>query len=323
MDRSLRISVNLWIVFILCIPSVTVNLLAIVILTRGKCGLSTCTTCYLVAMATADLLVIITEVLLTRVRYYYFPRSFLDITHVCRINTFLRRASTDCSVWFTVAFSFDRCVAICCLKLSRKYCTGKTAAVVLSTTGTLLCLKNIPFYFTQEPVEVINNVPWGCTIKPNYFTNPIWIGYDWFDVVLIPFLPFALILLLNALTVKHIIVASHVRKRLRGQTKGENQSDPEMESRKKSVILLISISGSFILLWLVYVINFFYYSITASNFMGYHSAMYIFSQVGYMLVNLSCCTNTFIYGVTQSMFREQVKKALKYPITSIFHFMNK
>ncbi|XP_072356535.1 probable G-protein coupled receptor 139 [Scyliorhinus torazame] len=306
---------------VLSIIGVPVNLLAIVILTRRNCGLSTCTTRYLVAMATADLLVIITEVILWRVRYYYFPPSFLDITHVCRVNTLLRRAATDCSVWFTVLFSFDRFVAICCLKLNGKYCTGKTAAVVLSTTGFLLCSKNIPHYFMQEPVEIINNIPWQCSTKPSYFTNPIWVGFDWFDTALTPFVPFALILLLNALTVKHILVASRVRKGLRGQRKGENHTDREMESRRKSVILLITISGSFILLWLVYVIHFFYYSITGSNILEFHGSLYIFRQVAYMLVNLSCCTNTFIYGVTQSMFREQLKKAFKYPATSISKFM--
>ncbi|GCB66591.1 hypothetical protein scyTo_0010120 [Scyliorhinus torazame] len=51
---------------ILSIIGSPVNLLAIVILIRGKCGLSSCTTRYLVAMATADLLVIITEVFLWR-----------------------------------------------------------------------------------------------------------------------------------------------------------------------------------------------------------------------------------------------------------------
>ncbi|XP_072356537.1 probable G-protein coupled receptor 139 [Scyliorhinus torazame] len=307
----------------LAIIGVPGRFLAIVILIRRKCGLSTCTTRYLVAMATADLMVIVTEVFLWRVRHYYFPRSFLDTTHVCRVNTFLRRAATDCSVWFTVTFSFDRFVAICCLKLSRKYCTGKTATVVLATTGILLCFKNIPLYFTQEPAEVIINVPWGCSTKPSYFTNPTWVGFDWFDTALTPFVPFVLILLLNSLTVKHILVASRVRNGLRGQGKGENQSDPEMESRRKSVILLITISGSFILLWMMYVIHFFYYSIAELNMLKHHDALNIFSQVGKMLVNLSCCTNTFIYGVTQSMFRKQVMNALKYPVTSISQLINK
>ncbi|XP_067865130.1 probable G-protein coupled receptor 139, partial [Heterodontus francisci] len=295
----------------------------IVILSRGKCGLSTCTTRYLVAMATADLLLIITGVILYRINYYYSLVSFLYITPVCRVNAVLYHAVVDCSVWFTVTFTFDRFVAICCQKLKTKYCTKKTAAVVLATTCILLCLKDIPFYFTLEPREIIDNVPWFCYRKPTYYTDPGWVGFDRFDKVLTPLIPFALILLLNALTVRHILVASRVRKGLRGQSKGENHSDPEMESRRKSVILLFTISGNFILLWLVSVTEFLYYNITGTEHRDYTESEYIFQQAGYMLVTLSCCTNTFIYGATQSKFREQVKNTVKYPVASIIELINK
>ncbi|XP_067877779.1 probable G-protein coupled receptor 139 [Heterodontus francisci] len=302
---------------------VPVNLLAIVILSRGKCGLSTCTTHYLVAMAMADLLVIITDVILWRSSYYYFPETLLNITPVCSVIYVLLCAATDCSVWFTITFSFDRFVTICCQKLKTKYCTAKTAAVVLVTTCILLCLKNVPFYFIYEPREIIDNVPWDCDTKPIYYTEPGWMGLDWFDKVLTPLLPFVLILLLNALTVRHILVASRVRKGLRGQSKGENRSDPEIESRRKSVILLFTISGSFILLWLIYIIDFLYYNITRTDPGDYNNSEYIFGQVGYMLQVLSCCTNTFIYGVTQSKFRGQIKNTVKYLVTSIIQFINK
>ncbi|XP_067865408.1 probable G-protein coupled receptor 139 [Heterodontus francisci] len=306
----------------LAVVGVVVNLLAIVILSRGKCGLSTCTTRYLVAMAMADLLVIITEVILWQISYYYFPGSFLDITPVCSVNAVLLFAAIDCSVWFTITFTFDRFVAICCQKLKTKYCTEKTAAVVLATTCILLCSKNVTFYFTYEPGKIIDNVPWFCVVKQSYFTEPEWVGFDWFDKVLTPLIPFALILLLNALTVRYILVASQVRKGLRGQSKGENHSDPEMESRRKSVILLFTISGNFTLLWLVNVIEFLYYHITGTEHMDYTDSEFIFQQVGWMLLTLSCCTNTFIYGATQSKFREQVKSAVKYPVTSIIQLMN-
>ncbi|XP_067894329.1 probable G-protein coupled receptor 139 [Heterodontus francisci] len=307
---------------ILAAVGVAVNLLAIVILSRGKCGLCTSTTCYLVAMATSDPLVIITEVMLNRVSYFYIEGSFLDITPVCAIIAVLLRAATDCSVWFTVTFTFDRFVAICSQKLKTKYCTGNTVAVVLATTCILLCLKNTPFYFVYEPRWISNNVPWFCAVKSSYFTEPGWVGFDWFDKVLTPLFPFVLILFLNALTVRHIVVASRVRKALMGQRKRENHSDPAMESRRKSVILLFTISGNFILLWLVYVIDFLYYNITGKDPEDYNNFEYIFQQVGWMLRTLSCCTNTFIYGVTQSKFREQFKSLLKYPVTAIIKLMS-
>ncbi|XP_067916309.1 probable G-protein coupled receptor 139 [Heterodontus francisci] len=283
------------------------NLVAIVILSQGKCGLSTCTTRYLVSMATADLVFIITEVILRRMNYYYFQGSFLNISPVCRVINVLLCVAADYSVWFTVTFTFDRFVAICCQKLKTKYCTEKAAAVVLVTTCILLCLQNLPIYFIYEPVEIINNVPWECAVKPSYFTEPGWVEFDSFDTILTPLLPFTLILLLNTLTVRHILLASRVRKGLRGQSKGENHSDPEIESRRKSMILLFTISGSFILLWLVHVREFLYYTITGKLPDSYNYSERIFREVGFMLRALSCCTNTFIYGVTQSKFREQMK----------------
>ncbi|XP_078390302.1 putative G-protein coupled receptor 139 [Cetorhinus maximus] len=306
---------------ILAVLGFPVNLLGIVILCRGKCGLSTCTTRYLVAMATADLLVIVTDPILNRINHYYLPLNFLDLTPVCRVCAVLLAAATDCSVWFTVTFSFDRFVAIRCQKLKTKYCTGKTAAVVLATIGILLGLKNIPMYFAYEPGEIIDNAPLFCVAKSTSNTDPGWVGYSWFEKVLTPLLPFGLILLINALTVRHILVTSRVRKGLRAQSKGENHSDPEMESRRKSMILLFTISGTFILLWLVYVIQFVYSTVRGLIYLT--EPEYISQQVGFMLRSLNCCTNTFIYGVTQSKFREQIKNAVKHPVTSIIQLIKK
>ncbi|XP_038638504.1 C-C chemokine receptor type 1-like [Scyliorhinus canicula] len=269
----------------------------------------------------ADLLVIIINLILTNIAYYYLPVTFLYITPVCSLKSVLLYAATDCSVWFTVAFTFDRFVTINCQKLKIKYCTGKIACVVLGTTSTLIFLQNLPLYFTMEPGVIINNVPWLCYTKTSYFTNPAWIGFSWFDQVLTPLLPFGLVLFINALTVRYILMSSRVRKGLRAQSNGENRRDPEMESRRKSIILLFAISGCFVLLWSVFVLEFFYYKFAGIVIIS--EAEHIVQKVGLMLQNLNCCTNTFIYVVTQSKFREQIKNAVKYPVALIIHSMKK
>ncbi|XP_055502462.1 compound eye opsin BCRH2-like [Leucoraja erinacea] len=273
-------------------------------------------------MATADLLTIIIEVILWRLSYYYFYGTFLDMTQMCIVIHVAGRAATDCSVWFTVFFTFDRFVAICCQKMKAKYCTGKAAAVVLTTTGILLCCKNIPLYFIYEAGKVINNVAWDCFRKPSAYTDPGWVGYDWLATVLTPLLPFVLIMLLNTLTVRHILVASRVRKGLRIQSNGDKRSDPEMESRRRSAILLFTISGSFIVLWSLLVADFIYYTFSGADPRNYTVSEYIFQHVGDILMAVSCCTNTFIYGVTQSKFREQLMNAARYPLTSIIQMIH-
>ncbi|XP_038671258.1 probable G-protein coupled receptor 139 [Scyliorhinus canicula] len=274
-------------------------------------------------MATADLLVIFFDPVLYQTVPYLFPQSFLDITPVCRINFVIIYAATECSVWFTVIFSFDRFVSICCHNLKTKYCTKETAALALSTICILFCLKAIPRYFKFEPGEIVSTVPWFCTEKPAYYTDPGWLAFKWFDIVLTPVLPYILIVMLNALTVRYVVVASRGRKGLRQLKHRENRNDPEMESRRRSMILLFTISGSFILLWFLYVVNFLYSNITGSNPEYYTGSLYIFSEVGVMLLVLNCCTNAFIYGVTQSKFREQLKILVKYPVISIMQLINK
>ncbi|XP_067868052.1 probable G-protein coupled receptor 139 [Heterodontus francisci] len=297
--------------------SVTANLAVIVILPRGRCGLSRCITYYLVSMAVTDLLVIITAVILNRIAGIYFPVSFLSITPVCSLRAVLLYASIDSSVWLTVAFTFDRFMAICCQKLKIKYCTKKTAAWVIGTVCTLSCLKIMFLYFIYEPLYIINNIPWFCRMKLIFYMSPAWIAYDWILRILNPCLPFTLILLLNALTVRHILAASRARRRLRAHSNGETQNDPEMEKRRKSIVLLFTISASFILLYLLFLITFLYVRIArVSYFSGsnFSKSNFILEESGFMLQLLSSCINPFIYAGTQSKFREELKNRVKYPI---------
>ncbi|XP_067894300.1 probable G-protein coupled receptor 139 [Heterodontus francisci] len=295
-----------------------VNSVTILILSRGKCGLSKCITHYLVAMAVADLLVVFTDVILFGVIHFHFPGTYLDTTPARSLIHVLLYAATDISVWFTVTFTVDRCVAICCPNLKTKYCTEKTVSVVIRTVSVLFCLKNIPWYFVFEPEYIFDNVPWGDIVSLSYYNEAAWVAFHSLSIILTPFLPFILILLLNALTVRHIFVASRVRRKLLDQNKSENHTDPEMENRRKSIILLFTISGSFILLWMTNVTFFLYGRISnIGYYTGPHDPVYITEQSGYMLQLLSTCTNTCIYAVTQTKFREQLKNAVKYPFTAI------
>ncbi|XP_055521608.1 probable G-protein coupled receptor 139 [Leucoraja erinacea] len=297
---------------------VPVNIVAIVILSRGRCGLSRCITLYLVAMSASDLMVLFTAVILQRISGIYFPGSYLSLTWVCRIKTPVAYACRESSVWLTVAFTFDRFVAICCRNFKGKYCTRKTAAHVVAVIATLSFLKHIAFLFLYNPLYIADNLPWYCRLIPSYYTSPWWRAYSYFNHVTTPLLPFVLILLLNVLTVKHILTASRVRKSLRDNSLPGKGPDPEMENRRKSIVLLFSISGNVILLWMTYMVHYLYSRISKTySYSGYNDPVFILSEVGNMLLLLSCCTNTFIYTVTQSKFRDELKTVITYPFSQV------
>lgn len=240
---------------------------------------------------------------------------FLHITPICALTTVFKIASRDCSVWLTVAFTLDRYIAICCQNISKKWCTKRTATITIVLVSVLSCVRCIPFYFEAEPLAVIDRVPWRCIKVPEYFTSPLWKAHELFDSIITPLLPISFILLLNFLTVRHIIAANRVRRGLRSNS--ENQKDSELDNRRKSMILLFAVSANFILLWMPYLIH----SMTwqAVNF-AYtdkymNTPIYIFQQCGAMLLYLCSCTNTCIYGLTQRKFREELKNGMRYVFT--------
>ncbi|XP_059509239.1 probable G-protein coupled receptor 139 [Stegostoma tigrinum] len=302
---------------ILAIIAVPTNVVTIVILSQEKCGLSRCVYHYLVAMAIADLMVIIFDLILRHIPFVYLEEHhFLEGIPVCNIHAVLLYAATDCSVWFTVTFTFDRFVAICCPNLRSKYCNVKTAAVVLATVTALSCLKNIFWYFLFTDQYYNSSRPWFCRVKRKVRFSPVWGAIEFCHYILTPVVAFILILLLNVLTVRHIAVTSRSRRRLHQQRNRKSTKDPEMKSRKNSIILLFLISGNFILLWSVSMVYSIYWRM---KFLGYESvSLPLFvMDLGYMLQMLSCCTNTVIYVITHPKFREHLKNIVHYPFTPI------
>ncbi|XP_059507751.1 probable G-protein coupled receptor 139 [Stegostoma tigrinum] len=293
---------------------VPVNLLTIAILSRRTCGLTKCVNHYLVAMAVVDLLVVTSDIIL-RWFIIYFPVSFLDITPVCTLVRVLMIGSTVCSVWLTVAFTFDRFVAICSKKLRTKYCTEKIALMVIGTVSVLGYLESIPWFFKYKAKYTFNNLEWFCITKPEYYTSTFWTVYVLLHRFLTPLVPFLLIVLFNILTVRHIFMASKARRRLQMVTGREGPSDPEIERRTKSIILVFAISGSFIMLWLINVICFIHQKIALVY--DLYPPSPTTGTIGYLLQLLSTCTNTCIYTMTQSQFREQLKTVVKYPFSLI------
>uniref|UniRef100_UPI00398E3FBB probable G-protein coupled receptor 139 n=1 Tax=Pristiophorus japonicus TaxID=55135 RepID=UPI00398E3FBB len=282
-----------------------------VILSRGMCGLSKCVTRYLVAMAAADLLVVITDLILRQIpiaHHLYFVQRI----PLCNIHAVLLYAATDRSVWFTVTFTFDRFVAICCQKLKTKYCTEKTAAMVLVTVTLLSFLKSIFWYFMYVPWYTLSNTHWFCYVSALVMVSDLWATLELLHYILNPCIPFVLILLLNALTIRHILVASRARRRLRDHSSEGIPSDIEMERRMKSIILLLVISWNFIMLWAVFLFFSIWNRILHLGYDIIHVSYYI-KEIGFMLQLLSCCTNTYIYAMTQSKFREQLKNVVKCP----------
>ncbi|XP_072094353.1 probable G-protein coupled receptor 139 [Mobula birostris] len=292
-----------------------VNLVAIVILSLGNCGLSKCISRYLLGMAAADLLCVIIAVVLGHINNIYMYGPPLLITPICSMTIALSLATMDCSVWLTVAFTFDRCVAICSQKLRERHCTERTATIVIVIVCLGCCAKRVPLSFAVEAYLIIDNISWRCIAKMEYGTLPAWKAYQLFNTITTPLLPIGLILLFNALTVSHIIVANKVRRGLRNSR--DKKKNPEAENRRKSIILLFALSANFILLWIPYIVYTMNWQVQNYSYTNRYlnTPRYILQQFGLMLRYLCICTNTCIYTLSQRRFREQLTNGLKHLLT--------
>ncbi|XP_059814449.1 probable G-protein coupled receptor 139 isoform X1 [Hypanus sabinus] len=312
--RMMSVFITIQVIFfpVLAIIALPVNTVTIFILSRGKCGLSRVVTCYLVAMAVADILVLILDLILSKIPLMYTPYLVfvLSMPKVCNIQAALIYTVTDCSVWFTVTFTFDRFVAICCQKLKTKYCTGKTAGVVLGTVTAISCLKNIYWYLRLSEIYTWSINPFICKKRDYYlnFTSEV----DLFYYFLTPVFPFLLVLVTNVFTVRHVLVTSRTRRRLRVPGNGQSVRDPEMEKRRKSLVLLLIVSGNFILLWAPFTVFSAWDRICdLTNFVLPPESL---RELGIILQLLSCCTNTALYAFTQTKFRVQLTNVVKSPL---------
>ncbi|XP_078093173.1 putative G-protein coupled receptor 139 [Mustelus asterias] len=318
MERPIILHIEFIFYHFLEVISIPANLVTITILSRGKCGVSPGVCLYLTSMATADLMVVFFSLILNSLGSRYFPYTFLFYTAVCRTVTVLAYAAIDCSVWLTIAFTMDRYVAICCHNLKARYCTQKTAVAVITTVSLVNILRNVPFYFKFQPYGTLGSVPWGCANRQEFFTLPGWVAFFWLHHLLNPLIPYLLILLFNALTVRHIVLANRARRGLRASSKGEWREDTEVANRRRSIMLLFVVSGSFIFLWMTKIVIFLLMEISKRHdYPSYNHPVIIADVTGTMLFYLSSCTNTAVYALTQSKVRQQLKRAVKYPFTLI------
>lgn len=283
------------------------------------CGLSKVAIRYMLTMAVADTMVCIFNVIVGNVLSYNFPDSFLAYTCTCRLTSIIQISCVQFSVWSTVSFTIDRFLAICCQKLKSKYCTERTAAVIITTVCLCSFLIHIPVYFRYEPRYIAGDIRWGCHATAEYASSPAWKTYKWFTKVSVPLLPLPLVLLLNSFTVRHIVQVSRIRSALKRRVDG-NICDPEIRNRRTSIILLFAISGSFIALWTPVMILDLSFEVTQSFAFNASRSRFLAIRIALLLMYLSSCTNTCIYALVQRRFREEAKKVIAYPFIIIVRF---
>ncbi|XP_029361320.1 probable G-protein coupled receptor 139 [Echeneis naucrates] len=284
------------------IPSNTITFL---VLWRRNCMLSRSSTFYLMAMSVADNLVLIFIVILELSVKYHQQEPFWSYVPWCSLRDIFNYGAYNASTWLVVAFTVERFIAIHAWKLKTKLCTPRCAAWTIAAVFLFSHLFALPYYWSNASVHENNQTR--CV----YNTDVPWQFIHtlvWFQTLQACIIPFLIILTLNGLTLRLISHSNRVHVTA-GLTSRVNKVAPLLQSRiRKSVVLLVMVSMSFILLSATRAVTQLILRTThmySFDRNDYNLQINIAADTGTMLSLSNAAVNMYLYICTQSKFRRE------------------
>ncbi|CAF1554215.1 unnamed protein product [Rotaria sp. Silwood1] len=189
----------------------TCNTLTFVVMRRGRMKHSS--SCfYMAALAIADTFVLWIGCFNRWLELLEKQRPILACNMCCKLGTFAFFFFADCSVWITVAMTFERYIAVSQPLRASQICTIKRARYILLNIFIIFFLINAHFLWTFHlSLTEFHCIPFNQqSIFLKYFT--------WFDSFKYSFCPFTLLITLNILIIKSLLNARNKNKLLEQQT---------------------------------------------------------------------------------------------------------
>ena len=122
---------------------------------------------YLSALAISDSVFLISLVLSWASQVGY---EFYNVQGWCQALSYLTYVASCLSVWYVVAFSLERYIAVCYPLRRQEMCTAKRARIVVITTAVLALLFYSFALFTMGVYPYGHNMRMTCLTSPKYYT---------------------------------------------------------------------------------------------------------------------------------------------------------
>lgn len=267
--------------------------------------LSKSSTFYLMAISVADNLVLIFIVVLELSLKYHQQEPFWSYEPWCNLKDIFNYGAYNASTWLVVVFTVERFISIHTGKMKTKICTSRCAAWTIMTVYLFSHLFAIPYYWSNASVHKNNQTR--CIYNPeapSHFIHTL----VWFQTLQAYIFPFIIILTLNGLTLRLISLSNRVHITA-DSTSRVNKVMPLLRHRKrKSVVLLVTVSMSFVLLSVTRAITQIILRTTHMYTLDrndYNLRINVAADTGTMLSLSNAAANMYLYVCTQSKFRQE------------------
>lgn len=259
------------------------------------------------AISVADSLVLIFIVVIELSLKYHQREPFWSYEPWCNLRDIFTYGAYNASTWLVVVFTVERFIAIHTRALKTKVCTQRCAAWTVTSVFVCSHLFAVPYYFSNA--SVLNNNQTKCIY--NHKAPPCFIHtLVWLQTLQSYIIPFLIILTLNGLTLRLISLSNrvHAAGHLTSGVKGKIL--PLLRSRRrKSVVLLVTISMSFVLLSVTRATTQILLRTTHMYKMDrndYSVGMNTAADIGTMLCLSNAAANMYLYVCTQGKFRQEL-----------------
>lgn len=267
-------------------------------------------TFYLMAISIADTAVLVFIVVLELSIKYLTEEPFWSREPWCSLRDVFAYGASNTSTWLVVTFTAERFLSITTSSLRKQFGIPRSTLWTICIIFVLGHLLALPYYWAYTSMFSQDLQRWVCIYKPNA-TIQYRLTVVSMQTLVSHILPFVIIGVLNGLTLRQISLINRVDIICKSGQKGT----PLLRSRKrKSVVLLVTISMTFVLLTISR-------SITqiilrtkdlALNRDDYRLSINVAADIGTMVSLSNAAINMYLYACTQTKFRQEVITCVKY-----------
>lgn len=279
------------------------NVMVVIVVSRTR-SMHTPTNCYLVSLAIADIMLLVSAPLPTIAEYFLIIDQSLLGAVGCAIMVFCQYLGVNVSSLSITAFTVERYIAICHPMRAQTMCTVKRAKRIIAALwlfGICYCVPWLVLITTKPIYYRDGSMIETCTFKlarANYLT------YYMTDLVIFYIIPLLLTCILYGL-IGRILFTSTIPSTPGKAINGVNGGKKSSSSRVQVIKMLAVVVGMFATLWMPYRVYVVYNSFAKQRYQDLW--FLLFCRI---MVYMNSAINPILYNAMSVKFRRAFKRLL-------------